>query len=165
MKKAKQDIPISRNEIVVQVLAFIGILYVTFLMIFKFGSLPESIPINYNAMGEPTDWGGKSSLILIYCIDLIMYIGLTVLERFPQVYNYPVSITEENIRKQYFLARLLITTLKLSMVVIFLMIIASDFQTNTEESHLLMGEYFIFFALAITFIPIIIYFILSIRNK
>ena len=165
MKKIKLEIPLSRFEIIVQVLALLVILYVTFFMILKYGDLPSTVPTHFNAAGEVDDWGNKSSLLILYVVILVMYIGLTVLERFPQIYNYPVPLTEDNIKKQYHLARSLITMLKLGVVCIFLMIIASANHITTNEPKILMGNYFLFFVLGITFIPIIIYFILAIRNK
>ena len=96
---------------------------------------------------------------------LVLYIGLTVLERYPQLYNYPVQITRDNIKIQYRLARTLITTLKLATTIIFMLIIASAIRDQTENASILMGNYFIFFALGITFIPIFGYFVLSYKNK
>ena len=165
MKKIKLVIPLSRFEVIVQVLAMLGILYVTFLMIFRYGDLPESIPIHYNILGEADDWGNKSSLLIVYVVILVMYIGLTLLERFPQLYNYPITLTEENIKKQYHLARSLLTILKLAVVTIFLVHVVSSFQIKPDDPQLLMGSYFLVFVMGIIFIPIIIYFILSIKNK
>jgi hypothetical protein len=165
MKKVKIDIPLSRFEIIIQVLAMMGILYVTFLMVFKYGDLPDNVPTQYNALGETVGWGKKSSLLILYVVAICIYAGLTVLERLPHLYNFPVSITEENIRKQYFLARSLITVLKLAVVAIFLVIMASAFHINTNDPKLLMGNIFMAFVVGTTFLPIIIYFILSIRNK
>lgn len=94
-----------------------------------------------------------------------MYIGLTVLERYTQLYNFPVQITKDNIKIQYRLARTLITTQKLATTIIFMLIIASAIRDQTENAIILMGNYFIFFVLGITFIPIIGYFVLSYKNK
>ena len=141
------------------------ILYLTFLNIFKYGALPDTISTHYNIMGKVDGWGDKSSILLLYAVCLVMYIGLTILERYPQLYNYPVQITEENIIKQYVLARSLITTLKFSMVIIFAMIIASSLKDQIENVRFIMGNYFIAFVLGITFVPIIVYFVLSYKNK
>ncbi len=165
MKKIKRDIPLNTFEIIFQVLSIMIVLYITFLFIFKYASLPETIPAHYNAKGEVDGWGDKSSVLLLYGICLVMYIGLTVLERYPQLYNYPVQITKDNIKIQYRLARTLITTLKLATTIIFMLIIASAIRDQTENASILMGNYFIFFALGITFIPIFGYFVLSYKNK
>ena len=81
MKKIKRDIPLNTFEIIFQVLSIMIVLYITFLFIFKYASLPETIPAHYNAKGEVDGWGDKSSVLLLYGICLVMYIGLTVLER------------------------------------------------------------------------------------
>ena len=38
-------------------------------------------------------------------VGLVMYVSLTVLERFPHIYNYPVAVTNENARELYTLGR------------------------------------------------------------
>jgi uncharacterized membrane protein len=165
MDKEKLDIPLSRYENMIQVLALFVIIYISFLMINNYGSVPDQIPTHYNTMGEADAWGRKTSLITLYIVNLVMYIGLTLLERYPEIYNYPVAITEENRKRQYFMARSFLTTLKLSTVVIFLVMIASGFRVGANEHRLIMGSYFIFFMLGTIFIPIIIYIVLAIRNK
>ncbi|WP_283606867.1 hypothetical protein [Faecalispora anaeroviscerum] len=48
-----------------------------------------------------------------------MYIGITVLERFPQVWNTGVTITEENKTRIYRILKDMIGTTKLIMVIVF----------------------------------------------
>ena len=163
--KDEYNLPLSKFEIILQVLSGMIILSITIPLILKYSDLPETIPINYNTMGEVNDWGRKSTVLLLYGVSLVLYFGLTILERYPHLYNYPVSINNENKNRQYQLARSLITTLKLSTSIIFMLIIASPFRDQTENSTILMGSYFIVFVLGITFIPIIVYFVLSFKNK
>ena len=165
MEKTKLEIPTLRFEIILQVLSGLIILYISFLIVIRYGDLPDTIPTHYNALGEVDEWGRKSTILLLYGVSLVMYIGLTVLERYPQLYNYPVQITEKNIRIQYLLARILITSLKLGVTCIFMLIIGSSFRDQTENASLLLGNYFVVFVLGITFLPIIIYFVLSFKNK
>ena len=165
MVKAKIEIPRLTLEIILQALSGLVILYVSFLIVIRYGDLPDTIPTHYNAFGEVVGWGNKSTILLLYGVNLVMYIGLTILERYPQLYNYPVQITENNIRIQYLLARILITSLKLGMTCIFTLIIASAFRDQTENTTILLGNYFLIFVMGINFLPIIIYFILSFKNK
>jgi hypothetical protein len=48
-----------------------------------------------------------------------LFVGLSVLSRFPRIYNYPFEITEENAERQYRLARALIECLAVEIVAIF----------------------------------------------
>lgn len=165
MANQKFSIPIQRIEIIIHVLTFMVIFYISFLMVMKYGNTPENISTNYNHNGEPDGLGHKSSLIVIYIVGLILYLGLSILSRYPHLYNYPVKITSDNIRLQYLLGRSLINMLNLGLVIIFLFIIESGLNYSPNNQNLLMGGYFVYFALGVTFIPIVIYFVLSLKNK
>lgn len=72
----------------------------------NFSSLPDEIPIHFNAKGEADGWGTKNILFFIpgVCAFLFMmmhFIGTLK----PKTYNFPVKLTEENARKQVELAR------------------------------------------------------------
>ncbi|XER11658.1 hypothetical protein SATMO3_18280 [Sporomusa aerivorans] len=51
-------------------------------------------------------------------LRLIIYILLSVLSRFPHIYNYPFNITAENAESQYKNARTLLITVKAETVLI-----------------------------------------------
>lgn len=165
MIKTKKDIPITTFEKILQVLCGMVILYISLLIALRYVELPDTIPTHYNAMGEVDRWGSKSTILILYAVSLLMYTGLTVLERFPQMYNYPVQVTEKNIKMQYLLARSLITILKLGTTIIFMLIIVSGFRDQTENTSIILGNYFILFVLGITFVPIIVYFVLSYKHR
>ncbi|NOU90294.1 DUF1648 domain-containing protein [Paenibacillus sp. LMG 31460] len=81
--------------------------------------IPERIPIHFNGQGKEDGWGNKFSLFLLPVITLILYIGLTVLSKYPHTFNYPYKITNENATWQYGNARLFMNCLKMLIVVLF----------------------------------------------
>jgi uncharacterized membrane protein len=114
-----RDLQRSRADIVLEVLALVALLVLIGLPYYYYPHLPDSIPQHFNIKGEPDGWGGKGSVVLLPIIGLILYVALTVLSRFPHVFNYPWAITEENARRQYLLSRRLVSAMKLSMVLMF----------------------------------------------
>ena len=80
--------------------------------------IPSEIPAHYNAAGEVDRWGGKGEILILPIIGLLMWIGMTILEKYPHVYNY-VNLTKENARAQYLNGRLLINVLKNEIVLLF----------------------------------------------
>jgi hypothetical protein len=80
--------------------------------------IPSEVPAHYNAAGEVDRWGSKGEIIILPLIALLMWIGLTVLEKFPHVYNY-MNLTVDNARAQYLNGRLLVNVLKNECVLLF----------------------------------------------
>jgi uncharacterized membrane protein len=88
----------------------------------SWATLPDSVPTHFNAAGVADAWGSKSSLLLFPAVALAMWAGLTVLARFPQVYNYVRAITPENAARQYAMGRTFVIALKAEMAWLFVSI-------------------------------------------
>ena len=63
-----------------------------------------------------------------------MYIGLTILNRYPHIFNYPVEITEQNAVRQYEIARSLLCALKAEIVWIFTYIEWRTIQVASDQA-------------------------------
>lgn len=66
---------------------------------------------------------------ILPAIGFILYVGLTVLNMFPHVFNYPVKITEENAEKQYNIATQAIRVLKVLIAFMFAYITYTSVKT------------------------------------
>ncbi len=88
-------------------------------LIFNYGALPETIPTHFNASGHADGFGSKISIILLPVIATVFYAGLTFLNRFPHVFNYPRAVTPQNAGVLYRRATLIIRYLKLGLVLLF----------------------------------------------
>jgi uncharacterized membrane protein len=111
-----RDLERSRVDTVIEVLALVAVVVLVAVPVLNYSSLPGEIPQHFNLRGEADGWGDKSTLILMPVMGAILYVGLTVLSRFPHVYNYPWAITEGNARRQYSISRQMIAVLKLVIV-------------------------------------------------
>lgn len=89
----------------------------------SYQNLPDSIPSHYNLKGEVDDYGNKALIFVLPAISMLLYGLLTVLGFFPQVFNYPVSITQSNALKQYTLATKALRVLKISLTTTFALIL------------------------------------------
>ncbi|WP_052400557.1 DUF1648 domain-containing protein [Oceanobacillus jeddahense] len=74
-------------EKVFNTLGFVSFAGVIFYIIFTWSSIPSQIPGHYNASGEVTRWGGREELFIPLAIGLLLWIGMTILERFPHLFN------------------------------------------------------------------------------
>src|SRR5665647_1280270 len=85
----------------------------------KWADLPNTVPIHFNGAGDADGWGSRYVLIILPLLALVLFIGLSVISKYPYKFNYLVEITEENARKQYTNGRLLVSWLKLEIVLLF----------------------------------------------
>jgi uncharacterized membrane protein len=87
-------------------------------LIMQWSSIPGTVPIHFNGAGEPDGWGSKNNLWVLLLIGFMMWVLLTVLEKFPHVYNY-LFLTEENAERQYKNGRLMLNIIKNEILFFF----------------------------------------------
>jgi uncharacterized membrane protein len=81
--------------------------------------LPDRVPTHFNFAGQPDGWGKPSVLPLMLIVTVVSYLLMTLLARFPSIFNYPVEVTAENRPRLESLALDLIVWLKMEMVWLF----------------------------------------------
>ncbi|HEY2422385.1 MAG TPA: DUF1648 domain-containing protein [Neobacillus sp.] len=112
-------IPKTRLEKILDVLS-ICLLAITFFHLFLiWNNLPEKVPMHFNAAGNVDGWGGKISIWFLPILSLILFVMILILSKFPQVFNFPVTITEENAPKLYLEARRMLVIVNFEIVLFF----------------------------------------------
>jgi uncharacterized membrane protein len=115
------EIPKTRLEVFFNVLSLL-MLCGNFVYIFMaWTSLPDRIPTHFNGLGEVDGWGGKGNIWVLEVIAIVLWGGLTTLEKYPHVYNY-IFLTEENMARQYENARIMVNVLKTTLTFTFVLI-------------------------------------------
>lgn len=117
--RPKLSIPRSVSERVGQALAIAGILACVSVLALNFSDLPEKIPQHFGMGGNPDAWSGQWSLWAILITNIVMFVGLSLVEKIPHYYNYAWPITRENAPRMYRLARELILWVKVLVVWMF----------------------------------------------
>lgn len=92
-------------------------------LIVRWNVIPDQIPIHYNAAGDIDGWGGKGMVWLLVVISWGLYLGITFVGRFPELWNTGVKITKKNKEKVYRLIKYLIGTSKLILISVFTLLI------------------------------------------
>jgi uncharacterized membrane protein len=111
-----------------------------------------TLPIRFDASGQPNDYGQKATIFILPVIGLCIYTLLTLLNKYPHIFNYPTNITAANALQQYTNATKLIRYLKTIIVVIFTLIVLFTCLTATDRRNGL-GVWFLPAILALLFIP------------
>ncbi len=109
----------SKYDILVEACCFLCLTGVLIYLVVAWQHIPNEIPGHYNAIGEIDRITSKGSLIALPIVAWIMYIGISIIERFPQIWNTGVRVTEENKEKVYRILKNMLGTVKLLLVVAF----------------------------------------------
>lgn len=163
--KERPKIETTKADKILEIIGLISVIGVWCMTIISYTKLPEIIPIHYNGMGEPDGFGEKSDILILPIITTIMFIGLTKLNEYPHIFNYPTKITKENAVKQYTNATRMIRILKLVIVFIFGLIAFQTIRyTNGQTDGL--GKWFLPIIIGLMFVPMIYFIAKSFkRNK
>lgn len=164
MQKPKINPPLRRIDYILEALAAVCLLYAVVQIIVVYPQLSESVPIHFDMQGTVDGWGKKSTILLYPLISLFIFSGMTVLNRYPHLFNYPVPITESNAEKQYQLAKSLVSALKFTVTGMLLYTQIRSVSV-AKEMATGMGASFTIIVLIGTLLPVVIYFILAARWK
>jgi len=145
-KRPVLDLPPTSTDIVLEILSALGMLVLVYLFVHAWATLPETIPTHFDIHGEPDGWGSKSTLVMLPIIALVLYAFMTIINRYPHVFNYIVPITEENAERQYRLGQGIMRWVKLEVVWLFVYIEWATIRTANGQ-----GDGF-----GILFVPIVV---------
>ena len=103
----------------IQVLCILCLVGTTLFILICWNKIPKEIPSHYNMAGEADAMSGKGFLFFPLIMNWLMFLGISVLEQFPQAWNTGVKITRQNRERVYRTLYHMIVCLKLSVVLIF----------------------------------------------
>jgi uncharacterized membrane protein len=120
MSRPKVKLRTTRTDWLLEAIAVLGIIFMVTYVIANYNNLPDTLPRHYNLAGQPDGFGEKSILFALPSIAIVTYLIMTIGLKFPQMFNYPFKITDENAERQYKNMVMMIRILKTFVVVIFL---------------------------------------------
>jgi uncharacterized membrane protein len=162
--RPRLKIKLTTLDWIIEFAAFSFLIILIILPIIYYNQLPDTIPSHFNAAGVPDDYGGKSTLWFLPVTGVFMWVLITVVSAFPQIYNFPVKITPENALMQYRLASSLLRVLKTVILIIFAFLSFQTIRTAGGTASGL-GKAFLPVFLILVFGVIIIYVVRSLNNK
>lgn len=163
-ERPKIKLGLTKLDIFFEIIGWAFMLAVWILVIANYSNLPDVIPIHYNIAGEADGFGGKENLLILPLVATVLFIGMTILNRFPHIFNYPTIITEDNVLQQYTNMTRIIRYLKFVLVLIFGWIAFRAIQDATGYSEGLGNWFSVLISVAI-FIPLVYFIVKSLRIK
>ncbi|KAA5823370.1 DUF1648 domain-containing protein [Algibacter amylolyticus] len=155
---------LTKTDKTLEIFGWVSLLVLWSLTLANYVELPEIIPTHYNSTGEVDAFGDKSNIFALPIITTILFVGLTILNKNPHVFNYPCEITKENALHQYTNATRMMRVLKLVVVLIFGIIVFRTIE-NVNGNADGLGTWFLPLTMAMIFIPMIYFLNNANRNK
>lgn len=155
--KSKFKIELTVGDWLLEVTGAVGLVLLFAFVAYSYNDLPAIIPRHFSATGHGTGFGSKTIIWSFPVIGLIIYLGLTIGTRVPQLINYPFEITPENAECQYKNVVAMARFMKTATILMLLYLSYSIFQNVYGKTD---GLGILFFPIiAITFASIIGVFI------
>jgi uncharacterized membrane protein len=162
--RPKIRIELSKSDRLIEILAWTLLALLWFLTLLFYDGLPETIPIHFNEMGHPNDYGSKMTIMFLPVFGTLLFLGLTTLNKYPHIFNLPVKVTEINAYRQYTNATRMIRVLKLVIMVVFslaVVMIIKAAKIDSDESNIWLLPVII----GLVVIPITYFILKSIKMK
>ncbi|NFS28790.1 DUF1648 domain-containing protein [Clostridium botulinum] len=109
----------NKYDIIINFLSLLCLFGTAIYLIISWSTIPSKIPGHYNTTGVVDKITDKNSLIMLLVVGWIMFIGLSIVEKFPQIWNTGIQVTEKNKEKVYRILKNMIGTMKLLIALAF----------------------------------------------
>ena len=110
---------------VANIICIITIAVMVILLVLNWNSLPDRVPTHFTFDGTPDGFGGKATLIREPIIAVVLFAIMTVAQHFPQIWNFPVEITAQNMEREYLIAAIMLNAVKVLITLLFLLTLLS----------------------------------------
>lgn len=159
MKTKKEERPILKIEItlidkLLEISGWFILIIQWAITLYYFSNLPNAIPTHYNFTGQPDGFGNKLTIFILPILSTVLFVGMTILNKFPHIFNYPLKITYQNAERQYTIATRLIRYLKFIVALAFSTIVLMIFQTASNKISG-FSIWFLLLFIGLIFIPMV----------
>ena len=89
----------GKFDIILNGLCLIILVSTILFLILTWSKIPDKVPMHYDFAGNIDRWGSKLEILILPIITWIMYVFMTIIEKFPEAWNTGVKVTEENIER------------------------------------------------------------------
>ena len=107
-------------KIVTTILCLAMILSMGLILLLNWNSLPDKVPTHFAFDGTAEKYSGKAFLLVSPVMAAVMFALITVMQKFPKLWNFPVEITNENREREYLIAHMMLDVVKVMITALFL---------------------------------------------
>ena len=125
----------NQTDEIIELAGWVLIVILWGLTLYSYTTLPDKIPTHFNMAGQADKWSSRNAFFVLPVVGTVVFIGLTILNRYPYLFNYPVTITNENALAQYTNATKMMRWLKLSLGMLWCIINRFTYSISKENSN------------------------------
>ncbi len=162
--RPKIDLVLSRTDKVMEKTGQVMLVILWALTVYSLITLPTIIPTHFDAAGKVNGHGHKAMLLFMPILGTLLYWGMTYVNKYPHIFNYPVKITPENALNQYTNGTKMGRYLIIALVTLFIVIVLVTYLTVKGVIDGL-GYWFLPFIIFIIFIPMTYFIIQAFKMK
>lgn len=122
-----------------RILAFTLLALSWVLALYWVQQLPAIIPTHFDWTGTPDDFGSRWTIVLLPAITSGVHLLLSIVQRYPGTYNYPVKVTAQNQAQLQQLGAQLLQILQVSIQVMTLLLLYFIYSTVKSGAGSLPG--------------------------
>jgi hypothetical protein len=163
-KRPKIDLEPGDGDKLLESLGWLALLLLWGIALYGYARLPAIVPTHFDGAGRVNGWGPKGTFFLLPAVGAALFAVMTILNRFPHIFNYPLPITPQNARAQYVLATRLLRCIKAAIMAIFAMLEYFIYR-GAAGGGMCLGAWFLPFTLALVFVPTAYYLYQSFRAR
>ncbi|WP_223151117.1 DUF1648 domain-containing protein [Flavobacterium sp. GP15] len=123
VERIKIKLELTKVDMASEIISWVLIISIWILTITNYLNFPDIIATHYNDAVNADELVEKWIIFTLPLVMTVLFVGMSILNKFPHIYNYPINITKENAFTQYTNATRLIRYLKLIVVVVFGLIV------------------------------------------
>lgn len=112
-------LPQTLAEWLLELGAFAALLSQFLIVLGAWPEIPDQVPQHFDASGQADAWGSKATVLLLPAVNLVVFVMMTVVSRFPHISSVPVEITPSNAPRVYRLIRFQTIWLKTVVALVF----------------------------------------------
>ena len=94
-KRPRIELHLTQTDMVLEILGWVAIVGIWTLTLINYFELPEIIPTHYNGAGKADGFGNKANILTLPIVSTILFVGMTILNKYPHVFNYQSEITAD----------------------------------------------------------------------
>ncbi len=122
-KRPKLHIAKTKSEWVWDIIGYACYISSILFLFYHWSDIPNSVPTHYNAFGEVDRWGAKAELFILPIIGAFLAVFMSLLEKYPEIHNYPKRFNKENARDFYLVSRKMLNQTKNFCLIIFALLL------------------------------------------